>query len=61
LYFMDGQLAGTVVSESSVPELMTVLPVSAYPVCGMVRLVKLLPDPVALNPVIAFWLPDSTT
>ena len=57
---MYGQLAGTVILESSAPELITVLPVSVNPVFGMVRLVKLLPDPVPVNPVIAFWLPDST-
>jgi hypothetical protein len=33
---------------------MTVLPVSAKPVAGIVRLVKLFPDPVAVKPVIAF-------
>jgi hypothetical protein len=40
---------------------MIVLPVSAYPSTGMVRLVKLFPDPVAVSPEMAFWFPDSMT
>ena len=47
-------MAGMVISVSSAPALMIDLPVSAYPVCGMVTLVKLLPEPVAVNPVMAF-------
>ena len=40
---------------------MTVLPVSAYPIAGIKKLVFEVPDPETVNPVTAFFDPERFT